>query len=128
MSDQPAVPATPAVATDNLSIALWYAETKHPNETPDQVVTRAKAYALFLEGSWQKLGVTSVAVTNGGVNYASVPNVVFEPAGAEAVATLANGIVTSVAVKKPGKYETVPAVTFEGGGGTGATAVATLAD
>jgi starch-binding outer membrane protein, SusD/RagB family len=119
--------ATP-LATDNLSVALRYAETNHPGETPDQVVTRAKAYALFLGGNWMKVGVVQVAVVDGGVNYASVPNVVFEPAGAEAVATLTNGIVTSVAVKKAGAYDTAPTVTFEGGGGTGATAVATLAE
>lgn len=123
----PIEPATPAIG-DNLSVALWYAENKHSGETPDQVVTRAKAYALFLAGGWQKLGVTSVAVTNGGLNYTTVPNVMFDPPGAEAVATLTNGVVTSVAVKNPGKYEAVPVVTFEGGGGTGATAVATLAD
>ena len=117
----------PAPATDNLSVALRYAETNHPGETPDQVVTRAKAYELFLDGDWKKVGVVQVAVVDGGVNYASVPNVVFEPAGAEAVATLTNGVVTSIAVKKPGKYDVAPTVTFEGGGGTGATAVATLA-
>jgi hypothetical protein len=125
MSDAP-VPA-PIPADDHLSIALWYAETKHPQETPDQVVTRAKAYALFLSGAWQKTGVVQVAVVDGGVNYATVPNVVFDPPGAEAVATLTNGTVTSIAEKKPGLYETVPTVALEGGGGTGATAVATLA-
>ena len=125
MSDAPA-----PLATDNLSVALRYAETNHPGETPDQVVTRAKAYALFLKGDWQKVGVVHVAVTAGGVNYASVPNVVFNGgggSGAEAVATLTGGVVTSIAVTKPGVYETVPTVTIEQGGGTGATAVATLA-
>ena len=121
-------PATPAI-TDNLSAALWYAETKHPGETPDQVVTRAKAYALFLAGAWQKVGVVYVAVTAGGVNYSAVPDVVFNPPGAEAVATVTNGVVTSIAVKKPGTYTTTtPTVTIEGAGGTGATAVATLAE
>jgi starch-binding outer membrane protein, SusD/RagB family len=119
---------TPPAPTDNLSVALRYAETNHPGETPDQVVTRAKAYALFLSGDWMKAGVVHVAVVDGGVNYASVPNVVFDPPGAEAVATLTNGIVVSVAVKKAGMYEVAPTVTFEGGGGTGATAVATLAE
>jgi len=41
---------------------------------------------------------------------------------------LVSGIVTSIAVKKAGKYiDAPPTVTLEGGGGTGATAVATLA-
>ena len=117
----------PPRATDSLSVALQYAETNHPLETADQVVARAKAYALFLKGDWQKTGVVQVAVLDGGNGYASVPNVVFSDGAAEAVATVTNGSVTSIAVKKAGVYEIAPTVTIEAGGGTGATAVATLA-
>jgi len=115
---------------DPLSVALRYAETNHGSETADQVVARAKAYALFLAGDWQKSGVVHVAVTAGGTNYSSPPVVAFTGGGgtgAEAVANLTNGIVTSVTVNKAGVYKTPPDVVFEGGGGTGAAAISVIA-
>jgi hypothetical protein len=126
MSDPEALPTKPA-SPDRLSTALDYA-TSHPEpESPDQVVTRAKAYALFLTGDWQKVGVVQAAVVERGQGYSTAPNVVFDPPGATAEATVVNGEVDSITMKKPGLYDTVPAVTIEGGGGSGATAVATLA-
>lgn len=121
--------ALPAPATD-LEAALHLADTK--GGTADEVVTRAKKYALFLQGAWQRVGVTVIAVTAPGENYSSAPTVELTSptgSGAEAVATVTNGKLASIAVTKSGVgYAEPPTVTFTGGGGTGAAAVATLAE
>jgi hypothetical protein len=75
-------------------------------------------------------GVSAVTVSNGGSGYTSAPEVVFtgDGSGAEAVATVAEGVVTAVTVTKGGYgYTTAPTVTFTGGGGTGAAATASIA-
>jgi hypothetical protein len=75
-------------------------------------------------------GVSAVTVSNGGSGYTSAPEVVFtgDGSGAEAVATVAEGVVTAVTVSKGGYgYTTAPTVTFTGGGGTGAAATASIA-
>lgn len=75
-------------------------------------------------------GVSAVTVSNGGSGYTSAPEVVFtgDGSGAEAVATVAEGVVTAVTVTKGGcGYTTAPTVTFTGGGGTGAAATASIA-
>lgn len=76
-------------------------------------------------------GIASVAVSAGGTDYTSAPTVTIAHAtgtGAEAVAVLTAGVVTSVIVTKPGTgYDaTLLTVTFTGGDGTGAVATATV--
>jgi predicted outer membrane repeat protein len=81
--------------------------------------------------------VLSIAVTNGGAFYTSAPTVTITPvfgssgAGATATATInaVTGQVTSITVTAPGLYYIVPPiVTITGGGGNGATAVATISN
>lgn len=80
--------------------------------------------------SQTKVGVGSIAVTNGGSAYATAPTVVFTGGGgtgAVAVATVLGGVITGIVVTAAGAgYTTVPAISFTGGGGTGAVAVATI--
>ena len=76
----------------------------------------------------------SIAVTNGGSSYSSVPAVTIEaPTGAGGVQATATAIVegqviTGVTITNPGAgYETAPAIGFTGGGGgSGGAATATL--
>lgn len=128
MTEAP-TPVAPIPAGDTLMTAFHYADAK--GGTADEVVARAKAYAVFLSGEWQKTGVTTVRVTNGGAGYAAAPDVVFTGGGgtgASAVATVTNGHVSGVAVKDNGAgYTEAPTVSFTGSSGTGAAAVATLA-
>ena len=76
-------------------------------------------------------GVVSITITNPGSGYTSQPNIVIQPPPSGALAgnvVLTNGAITSIAVASGGvNYTAVPLVTIFGGGGSGATAVATLA-
>jgi len=85
--------------------------------------------------------VSTIAVTNGGSGYTSVPMVTIERNftqatsqgsfgdGAYAVAEISGGKVTAIRVVSTSAfYNTAPVVTITGGGGTGATAVATVVD
>lgn len=75
--------------------------------------------------------VISINVTNGGSGYTTPPEVVIAGVGngATAVANINGGAVTAVTVLNPGLgYTTAPTITLVGGGGTNATAVATIAD
>lgn len=76
-------------------------------------------------------GVTGFNITNAGSGYATAPSVaVSAPAtgagvNATAVATVSGGKVITVSITNPGTlYSSQPAVTFSGGGGTGAAAQA----
>ncbi|MDR3636899.1 MAG: beta-1,3-glucanase family protein [Isosphaeraceae bacterium] len=73
--------------------------------------------------------VTGVTVTNAGAGYTSAPTVTFSAATSTATgtATLTGNGVGAVQVTTGGSgYTTPPAVTLSGGGGTGATATATI--
>jgi hypothetical protein len=74
--------------------------------------------------------VTSVAVTNGGSGYTSVPTVSFTGGGgtgAAAIAILNGGVVIGVLITNNGTgYTSAPTVSFTGGGGTGAAATAAI--
>ena len=78
--------------------------------------------------------VSDIVVTNGGSGYTSAPVVTIDtPTGpgvaipAQATATVENGAVTVVTVRSAGsQYESIPNVSFSGGGGVGAAATATI--
>lgn len=74
--------------------------------------------------------VTSINITNGGSGYTSCPSVQFtfptETATAGAC-TITNGAITDIPLDFVGNgYTEAPIVTLSGGGGSGATAVATI--
>src|SRR5262249_32200973 len=76
--------------------------------------------------------ISAISLTNGATGYPSLPTVPIDapPAGgtqATAGATITqvtNGQVASVAVTSGGYYTSAPAVSFTGGGGTGAAGTA----
>jgi autotransporter-associated beta strand protein len=74
--------------------------------------------------------VISITITAGGSGYTSAPTVTLSalPVGATAgAATLVGGQITAITVANGGTgYTTAPLVVISGGGGTGATAIATL--
>jgi hypothetical protein len=78
--------------------------------------------------------IREIVVTDGGSNYSTTPRVIIDnPTGignsiaAQATATIQNGRVISINLLNSGlQYETVPSITFEGGGGSGASAVAIM--
>lgn len=79
--------------------------------------------------------VKKITITNGGSNYTSAPTIVIaDPStdwgiAAQAVATLTDGVVTSVDMISNGRgYTSTPTVTISGGGGSGlALSVETIA-
>jgi uncharacterized repeat protein (TIGR01451 family) len=75
--------------------------------------------------------VGAISIGSGGTGYTSAPTVQFTGgggSGANAVATVSSGAITSVIVTSGGTgYTTAPTIAFLGGGGAGATAVASLA-
>lgn len=77
--------------------------------------------------------VTVINVVSGGSGYTSPPTVVITPAsgdhgvGAQAEAVVVAGAVTQVKIKRSGfNYGSAPTISFTGGGGSGATATATI--
>ncbi len=71
------------------------------------------------------LVVSTITVTAGGTGYTSAPVVTITDAsgvGAQAVAQISGGAVVAVTVTHYGSGYTAPTVSFNGGGGTGATA------
>ena len=74
--------------------------------------------------------VAVATVINGGSGYSSVPTVsiIGNGTGATATATITGGKVTSIIINYAGyNYQSQPAITINGGGGSGATASALLA-
>jgi hypothetical protein len=74
-------------------------------------------------------GVKTITVTNGGTGYTTSPTVTVTGSGTGTIATAnrTGNVVTSVTISYAGSgYTAVPTITFTGGGGTGATATATL--
>jgi uncharacterized repeat protein (TIGR01451 family)/fimbrial isopeptide formation D2 family protein len=73
--------------------------------------------------------VRSITVLTGGSGYTSAPNVAITGTGtgATANAVITGGVITAIVVTNPGTgYTATPSVAITGGGGTGATASATL--
>lgn len=71
--------------------------------------------------------VRSVTITNGGSGYTMPPRVVFSEPGnpAVAAATIRDGVVVAVTLKRGGTYRSAPTVSFVSVDGTGSGAAAT---
>ncbi len=70
---------------------------------------------------YSSFAVVSIAVTDGGSDYTSIPKVVIEGtgSGAEATAFISNGRVVSIQVNNPGSgYTSAPSISLVGGNGT----------
>ena len=90
-----------------------------------------RARALSYDVYWGLGRVTAITVTEGGAGYTSAPEVLIwsptDGSRATATATVAGGAVTAVTVTHRGSgYRDEPSVRFRYGGGSGATAAATL--
>lgn len=72
--------------------------------------------------------IDGIDVLNGGSGYTTPPTVAIlgDGVGAQAIASVTSGAVTSVTVTNPGSGYTFAIIQFIGGGGSGATAVARL--
>lgn len=74
-------------------------------------------------------GISAVMIVAGGEDYASVPTVTVtdtKGVGAVITAVLTDGVVTDLIIEAQGNDYISPVVAITGGGGTGATAVATI--
>lgn len=114
-------------------VLLMYAEAENEVNGPTQSaidavnLVRRRGYAMDLNGQVVK----SIAVTNGGTGYTSVPTVAITSGGGitapYVTAAISGGKVTRIDIVSRGvKLTSVPTITFTGGGGTGAVAVATV--
>ena len=122
-------------------ILLMYAEAE--NEVNNGPTAAAiNAVNLVRQRAWST-GVKTITVANGGAGYTSAPTITFS-AGvgtglvnntATGTATISGGAVTAINLKRDltgvtyyqeGQYTAAPSVTITGGGGTGATAIATI--
>ena len=104
-----------------------YGVTRFGTRLSWDAAPRALSYDVY----WGLGRVTAITVTDGGAGYTSAPEVlIWSPTGgsrATATATVAGGAVTAVTVTHRGSgYRDEPSVRFRYGGGSGATAAATL--
>jgi len=115
----------------NLNTRLNIDETTFDSEFDFTV----NAFAASTEQVGYQLG--AITVTNGGTGYASQPTVTISapPATATAiqatagVVTIVEGVITAIALGNPGRgYVTPPTVTITGGGGSSATATASITE
>lgn len=112
-------------------ILLMYAEAE--NELNGPTAEAIAAVNQVRQRAWAA-GIKSITVTNGGSGYATAPAVTFSGnGGAEATATITNGTVTAITLTrdpisfyKLGSYSSPPTITINGGGGTGAEAIAEI--
>jgi hypothetical protein len=82
---------------------------------------------FFEEQANTLTGITSVTMRSGGSRYKTAPTVTItgDGLGAEATSKIVNGSVKSVTVTNPGTGYTQASVSFSGGKGDGASAIAT---
>jgi hypothetical protein len=113
----------------NLNTRLNIDETTFDGEFAFTV----NAFAASTEQVGYQLG--AINITNGGSGYVSQPTVTISapPATATAiqatagVVTIVGGVITAIAIGNPGRgYVTPPTVTITGGGGSNATATASI--
>lgn len=116
-------------------VLLMYAEAE--NELKGGPSAEAiDAVNLVRRRAWSKGGIKLITLNSGGSGYTTAPTITItggSGAGAEAIATIAGGRVSSIVLspdaitgKKIGKNYTMPiTVSIAGGGGTGAAASAT---
>jgi len=90
-------------------------------------------------GATEQIGyqVGSIVVTDGGSGYVSQPTVTISAPpeiqgsiqATAGVVTLVGGVITAIALGNPGRgYTSAPTITISGGGGSGATAGATIVE
>lgn len=117
-------------------VLLMYAEAENAINGPTQEVIDI-INAVRWRG-WAK-GVKTITVTDGGSGYTSAPQVTFSTGvngqTAQGTAVIQGGRVVAINLARDpsgvdfyqhGVYETPPTITIEGGGGSGATAEATI--
>ncbi len=128
----PAAAAAPPSPTDPTKIPHYFGPypnwANSPQTLPDAIVTISGGGGTGAEATATvapKTGaVTSITVTSPGSGYTSVPTVAITSPGltptapAAAIAVLAQGVITSIAVDEAGFGFTAPAVTFAGGSPT----------
>jgi len=127
-------------------ILLMYAEAE--NELNGPTAATIDAVNRVRRRAWST-GVKTITLTNGGSGYTTAPTVTFTGGGASTVAatyissagfasataTISGGKVTAITLNRDisgikffedGAYTSAPTITITGGGGTGATASATV--
>lgn len=117
-------------------VLLMYAEAENALNGPTQEVIDIVNSVRWR--GWAK-GVKTITVTNGGSGYTSAPEVIFsngvDGQTAKATAVVQNGQVVAINLDRDptgvdfyqhGIYNDPPTITIQGGGGTGATAEATI--
>lgn len=106
-------------------VLLMYAEAENAVHGPENAYqyvneVRRRGYGKHLNYEL----VQSIAITNGGNNYTSVPTITISGgggSGAQAKAFINAGKINRVLIENPGEnYTSEPAVTVSGGGGAGA--------
>ena len=112
-------------STGSGSNGMWAA--KYPG-----VLGNSLKVAFADSSNFDTNSVASTTITAGGTGYTSAPTVAFTAPGsgvtATGTATISGGAVTAITITNPGNgYTSAPTISFSGGGGTGATATATLA-
>jgi hypothetical protein len=112
----------PAPAGRAKKMELW-------RTTSNQALT---VYKVATIDAKEAISVASISVTDGGLNYTSIPTVTVTggspTSNATAIATVVGGVVTAVSITDAGfGYVSEPTITITGGGAIAdATAVATL--
>ena len=118
-------------------VLLMYAEAENAINGPSQEIV--DIVNSVRRRGWSD-GIKTIEVTNGGSGYTSAPTVVFsEDTGSGAVANAVIDSTTGEVIEiemirdpeaityyEEGHYSAPPTITLEGGGGSGATAVATI--
>jgi hypothetical protein len=123
--------ATKQQAQEQHNLALKYLSGAATAATYIRRYTILKSEYSALTVGTPLTAVASIALTAGGIGYTSAPAVTISGTGtgATAIAQIRDGAVVAVLITAEGSgYTTTPTVAFSGGGGTGATATASVQD